>query len=100
MWPGGPKLGFGIWNSVPLTLLAEALVFGGGLYLYVRATAAKDRIGSWALWSLVALLVVLYGAASLGPPPPDPGPIAVSALVLWLFVPWGYWIDRHRRLRA
>jgi hypothetical protein len=99
VWPGGPKLGFGIWNSVVLTLLAEALVFGGGLVLYLRATTAKDRIGNWALWSLVALLVATYAAASLETPPADSGPVAVSALVLWLFVPWGYWIDRHRQLR-
>jgi hypothetical protein len=26
--------------------------------------------------------------------------MAIGALVLWLFVPWGYWIDRHRRLRV
>jgi hypothetical protein len=100
VWPGGPKLGFGIWSSVPLTLIAEALVFGGGLYLYLRATAARDRTGSWALWSLVALLVALYAAASVETPPADPAPMAIGALVLWLFVPWGYWIDRHRRVRV
>ncbi len=100
VWPGGPKLGLGIWNSVPLTLAAEALFFGGGLYLYLRATTAKDRVGVWALWSLVAFLVICYAAASLGPPPPDATPVAISAVVLWLFVPWGYWIDRHRRWRA
>ena len=100
VWPGGPKLGFGIWNSVALTLAAEALFFGGGLYLYLRATAPRDRTGVWALWGLVALLVACYAAAGLGPPPPGSTPVAVSAVVLWLFVPWGYWIDRHRRLRA
>jgi len=100
VWPGGPKLGFGIWNSVALTLLAEALVFGGGLCLYLRATTARDRIGNWALWSLVALLVAAYAAASVETPPADSGPMAIGALVLWLFVPWGYWIDRHRKLRS
>jgi hypothetical protein len=100
LWPGGPKFGLGIWNSVPLTFLAEAVVFGGGLYLYLRATAAKDRTGTWALWALVAFVVLCYAGAALGPPPPDPTPMALSALVLWLFVPWGYWVDRHRRLRS
>jgi membrane-bound metal-dependent hydrolase YbcI (DUF457 family) len=99
-WPGGPKFGLGLWNSVALTLFAEALVFGGGLILYLRATTARDRIGLWALWSMVAFLVVCYAVASLGPPPNDPKPMAISALALWLFVPWGYWIDRHRTVKG
>jgi len=100
LYPGGPKFGLGIWNSVPLTLIAEAIVFGGGLYLYLRATAAKDRTGSWALWFFVAFVVLCYAGSALGPPPPGATPLAISAIVLWLFVPWGYWIDRHRRLRS
>ena len=35
----------------------------------------------------------------LGPPPPGEQEIAVVSLVLWLFVPWGYWVDRHRAVR-
>ncbi len=95
---GGPYVGLGLWNSVPLTVLAEAIVFGGGLAVYLRATRARDRAGSWSLWALVVFLVVLWVGSILGPPPPSERAVEWSGLAMWLFVPWGYWIDRHRAI--
>jgi hypothetical protein len=99
LWPGGPVVGLGLWNSVPLTYLAEGTVFFGGLAVYLKMTVATDRTGTVALWALVVVLVLIYAASGFGPPPPNARAIGVSALVLWLFVPWAYWIDRHRQLR-
>lgn len=99
LWPSGPKVGFGLWGSIPGTLLVEAIFFGGGLLVYARSTAAKDRVGSVALWSMAAALVALYAGAVFGPAPSSPTLVAMGALSLWLFVPWGDWIDRHRNLR-
>jgi hypothetical protein len=99
VWPGGPKLGFGLWNSMAVTVLAEVLLFGAGVFLYVRMTEAKDRVGTVALWALVLFLGAIF-ASSFGPPPPNPTVVAWSALSLWLLVPWTYWIDAHRRLMA
>lgn len=53
---------------------------------------------AWALWSLVAFLVVTWAASIGGPPPPSERVVAWSGLAMWLFVPWGYWIDRHRAI--
>ncbi|MFP5245801.1 MAG: metal-dependent hydrolase, partial [Thermoanaerobaculia bacterium] len=53
LWPGGPKAGLGLWNSVPGTIAVEVTLFVIGLALYLRATVARDRIGSIALWALV-----------------------------------------------
>jgi hypothetical protein len=100
LWPGGARLGFGLWNSVPVTVLAEAVVFGVGIWLYVRTTEAKDRIGSIALWAMVLFLAGVYASAVLGPPPASATAVGWSALALWVFVPWTVWIDRHRTLRA
>jgi len=93
---GGPRVGLGLWNSVPGTLAAELAVFGAGLALYLRSTIARDRIGSIGLWTLVAFLLAVYLASSFGPPPPSASAVAWSAQAMWLLVLWGYWVDAHR----
>lgn len=96
LFPRGPYLGLGLWNSVLATVLLEAGIFGGGLALYVTATRAKDRTGVWALRALVLLLFLLWISTFFAPPPPNTTVLAMSGIALWLTVPWGYWIDRHR----
>lgn len=97
LWPGSRTLvGGGLWSSIPATLAIELGLLGVGLALYVRGTRARDRVGRWGLWAMVALLVVFFGGAVFGPPPPSARALAVSSLGLWLFVPWGWWVDRHR----
>jgi LexA-binding, inner membrane-associated putative hydrolase len=100
LWPGGPKVGLGLWNSIPGTIAVEVAMFVAGLWLYLRATRARDRAGSIALWSLVVFLAVVYVANLTSPPPPSPTAIGWAGLAQWLFVPWGFWIDRHREVRA
>ena len=97
LWPGSPTLvGGGLWNSVPATVAIELGLLGAGLALYVRGTRARDSVGRWGLWSIVALLTVFFLGAVAGAPPPSERALAVSTLGLWLFVPWGWWVDRHR----
>ncbi len=100
LWPGGPLVGLGLWNSVPVTQLLEAVAFLGGLALYLRQTRALDRIGSVGLWAMVGLLAFIHLGSMFSPPPADPSVIASSGLALWLFVPWAWWVDAHRALRA
>jgi hypothetical protein len=99
VFPRGPYLGFGLWNSMPATLGIESLLYVAGFALYTKTTYPADRIGSAALGVLVILLAVLWLASLFGPPPPDDRTVAISGLIGWLFIPWGYWVDRHRRTR-
>lgn len=99
LFPHGPYLGLGLWNSIPATLAIEGLLYLGGLALYLRSTEPADRVGSWALGSLVILLPGMWLASLFGPPPPDERTLAISGLFGWVFIPWGYWIDRHRAPR-
>lgn len=96
--PRGPYAGLGLWNSLPGTIAVEGGLYTLGIAAYARVTRARDATGAWALWSLLVLLVALWLAALLGPPPPNERILAWSALSGWLVVLWGYWIDRHRAL--
>jgi hypothetical protein len=97
IYPGSAtRLGLGLWRSVAGTLLVEGGLFVLALVWYGRRTRALDAVGRWALWLLVAFLVGVYVATLFGPPPPSAGAVGASGLLLWLLVPWAYWIDRHR----
>jgi membrane-bound metal-dependent hydrolase YbcI (DUF457 family) len=97
LYPGSSvKLGLGLWEVVPAALAVEVALFAVGLALYTRGTQPRDGVGRLAYWALAAFFVLIYVASLLGPPPPSPTAVAASALLLWLLVPWAYWIDRHR----
>jgi hypothetical protein len=100
IYPGGPRYGLGMWNSIPLTIVVEYLLFAAGIAIYLSVTRAKSATGKWAFWSLVVLLGVLYPAALFGPPPPNVHALALSALAIWITVPWAAWADRHRQASA
>jgi hypothetical protein len=94
--PGGSRYGLGLWNSWPASLSAEVLVFGAGLCLYASANRARDGVGKYAFWGLMVFLLVGWLAATFGPPPPDVHTLAISAMTMWLLVPWAWWADSHR----
>ena len=90
------RVGMGLWYNIVLTVIVEGAVFAAGLYIYLISTKAKDRTGSVALWSLVALLVLIYIMNLVGPPPETGTQVAAAGFAQWLIVGWGAWIDRHR----
>ena len=101
LMPGGStRVGLGAWSSLPLTLLIEVPLFLGGAWLYARATVARDAQGRWGLWGLVAFLLLIHAGNLFGGPPPSVGAIAWAGQLQWLLVIWGYWVDRHRAVRA
>jgi membrane-bound metal-dependent hydrolase YbcI (DUF457 family) len=97
LWPGGPRVGLGLWNSIPATAVVEGAMFVLAVWIYLRATRARNRIGLISLWAMLLLLAFLYVGNIVGPPPPSARAVAVVGLIaLAIFTPWGYWIDRNR----
>jgi hypothetical protein len=95
--PGGAtRVGLGLWDSLPATLVVELGILAVGVWLYLRSTRALDRTGTVALWSLVGFLLVVYFGNLFGPPPPSAMAIAWLGQAQWLLVIWAFWIDRHR----
>ena len=97
LWPGAssPKVGWGLWYSRAATYVIEFTIFAAGISAYIRATRARDRAGRWGLFAYVLVLAVIY-VLSNGPPPPNERALAWSALAIWLFPVWAWWVDRHR----
>lgn len=94
--PYGTNYGLGLWNHFAGTLIVEALLFGGGIFLYLQR-APRLRRGLWI--SLLLTLTMIYIGNIFGPKPPLDAPpelIAGPALALWLLIPWGYWIEKPR----
>ncbi|HTP12514.1 MAG TPA: hypothetical protein VMM37_02760 [Bacteroidota bacterium] len=90
-------LGLGLWYSRPATMITEGLMFLGGIFLYLKSTTAIDRAGTFAFWSFIGFLVIVWMANTFGPPPPDASALGYVGLSMWLLVAWAYWIDRHRK---
>jgi hypothetical protein len=90
--PGGAvRVGFGLWNAPPASVVAELGLFAGGVLLYLRATPGQKR---WPLGALCVLLLAIFAADLLGPPPPSITAVAVAGLAQWLLVAAGWWVDR------
>jgi hypothetical protein len=96
LWPGGPKVGLGLWNSWPAETVLEVAIFVAGVWLYLKVTRARDAIGRYAVWALIAFLFLGWIASLVAGAPPDTRSMAWGALIMWVLVPWAWWVDRHR----
>jgi len=98
LYPGGPKLGLGLWNFVPATMAIELTMYAAGLWVYGMATRARDKTGHWAFLSFAVFLTVAYFASAFGGAPPSVVVLYISALVGGLVLMlWAWWVDRHRQ---
>lgn len=96
IYPGGAKVGLGLWYSVPATVIVEIVLYSCGLWVYLRTTRARDGVGRWAFLSLAVFLPVAY-VASIGSVPPSLWALSILALGgagVLTFRSW--WADRHR----
>jgi len=100
LYAGGRLLGLGLWNHRWLTIVIEVTMFFIAIWTYQRQTRAKNKIGQYGFWAFILFLLITYGLAAFGPPPPSVRAIAVGTLFSWLFVPWAWWFDRHREPRS
>jgi hypothetical protein len=98
LYPGGhQRYGLGLWNSVAGTMVVELLMFVTGVWLYIRATKPRDRIGRYAFWAYVLLLLAAYIGDRFSAPPESPNEIAWSGLIaILILLPWAWWFDHHR----
>jgi hypothetical protein len=89
------KLGLGLWKSLPGTLVAELAVFIGGFLLYLVWRRKKGRPGQGRAWFLAGLLLLIYAANLLSPPPENMKVVGAAALAGSLVLAGlAAWVDR------
>ena len=97
LYPGGPKFGVGLWNSVAGTLIVELAMYVVGLWVYMTTTRPRDRIGRWAFVGLAGFLGALYLVNLTAPPPPSVRALYLTALIgAGPLTLWSWWADHHR----
>ncbi|OLC09749.1 MAG: hypothetical protein AUH41_04425 [Gemmatimonadetes bacterium 13_1_40CM_66_11] len=97
LYPGSPKVGLGLWNSPAATVIVEGIMLAAGVAIYTRVTRARDGIGRWGFWALIALLALSYVSSLFAPAPTNQTALAVGGIILgWVFVLLAWWVDRHR----
>jgi hypothetical protein len=101
LYPGGPKSGLGLWNSLGGTLAIEVPLFLAGTAIYFNTTRARDRVGSASIFILLALLLAIYAGdiVSDAAPPSSTAIGIVGVAGAAIFTLWSWWADRHREVR-
>ncbi len=93
--------GWGLWNSIPATIVVEGGFWLVAIILCARATHPKGLAGVWAFWIVIAFLTLTWYNNLAGPPPPNPRTMGIGSLIFFsTIVAWGYWMNRQRVLRA
>lgn len=78
---GSPKVGLGLWNSMPLALSVEALVSAAGLYFFLAGTALSRPRKIWLCVLCAVILVFTAVGMTVAPPPPSVTVMAISSLI-------------------
>jgi hypothetical protein len=78
---GSPKVGLGLWQRMPVALVAEAGIVALGLWLFLPGSAlSRGRSIGLAVLSLALLAFTILGM-TIAPPPPSVAAMAGSSLV-------------------
>ncbi len=95
-----PRLGFGLWQSMPVALVAEAAVVVAGICLFVRGSDwSRGRSLALALLAL-SLLAFTVAGMTIAPPPPSVAAMAGSSLASLVAVcALACWLGRSSRER-
>jgi hypothetical protein len=96
LYPGGPRYGLGLWNSVPATIAVEGAIFVVGVWLYAQATRPRDGRGQYAFVSLIGVLVLAYVGNIFSAPPSVTAVWSGTIIGFLLLLAWAAWADRNR----
>ena len=94
------EFGLGLWNHRWITMAVEVAMLAVGIFVYLSVTKTKDKIGEYAFWGFIVVILAFYALAAFGPAPPSVNKLAIGTLFGWLFVLWAWWFDSHREVAS
>jgi uncharacterized membrane protein YbaN (DUF454 family) len=95
---GEPKVGFGLWNHLAISLPLELVLLVLAAWFYTRGA---DRTVSLRAWVLVGVMVLLQLYSNFGTGPATPSQFALTALALYVSLTFGaYWVERAPKSAA
>ena len=78
-------------------MAVEIAMMAMGVWLYARATRARDWIGRYAFWAYVLVLMIFYVGDRFGGPPSSMREIAWTGVIATVvMLVWAGWFDAHR----
>lgn len=99
LYPGGPKFGLGLWNSVPGTLAVETAMYFAGVWIYMKSTRAKNWAGKFMPGIFVGVLLLAFYGDRFSPPPDNMQEVAWTGLIATAaLLAWAWWFDRNREI--
>jgi hypothetical protein len=99
LWPGGPLVGLGLWNSLPGTFAVEGSIYVAGIAAYLHS-APRRRRRQLSFWMFVVAVGAVWIASPWAPPPPHAIVVAATALAIFLLPAWASRIEGRRRKRG
>ena len=94
------RVGLGLWNSIPATIVVEGGFWLIAVILYTRATQPRTRLTAFAFWIFIGLLTLVWYNNIAGPPPASPRAAAIGSLIFFsVIVAWAYWMNASRETR-
>lgn len=100
LWPGGPKVGLGLWDSITGTYAVEGVIWIVSIVLFLQVRRLRGAHGNIAFWSFILVNTLMWVTSPFSPPPPDERSLAMFALIGWIVVPWAWWIERTSENRS
>jgi hypothetical protein len=98
LWPGpSPRLGLGLWYSIPATYVIEGSLWLVGIATYLRTVRLGSTAARLALWSFLLTTSAMWLAGPWSPPPPSVEALGWFAMVGWIVIPWVVAADRGSR---
>lgn len=96
---GGPRVGLGLWHSVPGTFAVESVLWLAGIAAWLSVRRPARIWGQLAFWSFVIVSTLLWASGPFGAPPPDEHALAMFAMLGWIILPWTWWVERMSVVR-